>query len=338
MSAPTAPYDHRAFGLTIRSCLPLPELLPAEPDAVPDVEIVYANVPTELPDALARGVRFQAGKDKLLLIVDGVARYLVEQGRKISIARDPAADDDDVRVFLLASVFGALLHQRQDLVLHGSAIEWNGEAVVFMGHSGVGKSTLASAFRKKGHAVLTDDLCVVRPGADGRMMAHPGFPQTKLWLDSLKQLDLSPDGLRRIRTKLEKRAVPLSEDFAARPLAIRKVYLLRPHNKPELKLNSIEGPPKFLALKNHTYRFGFLAAIEGKAGHFQYAMKLAQQVPLAVAIRPSGSFQLDELVALIEEDLNGRNQITDGLTTDRPGAAAAATKPAEPRMNTGEHG
>lgn len=305
MSVPTAPHSYRAFGLTIRSCLPLPELLPADADTNVDVEILYRDVPTELPDALARGVRYQAAKDRLLLTVDGVARYLVEQGRRISIARDAAADDDDVRVFLLASVFGALLHQRQDLVLHGSAVEWKGEAVVFMGHSGVGKSTLASAFRKKGHPILTDDLCVIRPATDGRMLAHPGFPQTKLWLDSLKQLDVSPEGLRRIRNKLEKRAVPLGADFIGRALPVKKIFLLRPHNHPDLELNPLTGPQKFAMLKNHTYRFGFLAAIEGKAGHFQHAMKLAQQVPVAVAIRPSGSFQLDDLVRLIDEDLSG---------------------------------
>ena len=177
-------FFHRAFGLTIRSCLPLPELLTAPEVAEPDVAIAYGSVPQELPGAIARGVRFQVTADRLLLQVDGVARYLVSEGRAITIDRDPAADDDDIRVFLLASVFGALMHQRGDLVLHGSAIEWKGQCVVFMGVSGVGKSTLASAFRKKGHAILTDDLCVVRPGTDRVMYAHPGFPQTKLWLES----------------------------------------------------------------------------------------------------------------------------------------------------------
>ncbi|HVU23801.1 MAG TPA: hypothetical protein VHE13_06720 [Opitutus sp.] len=297
-----AVFLHRAFGLTVRSPLPLPELLPAE-GAGADVEIRYGDVPAELPHALKRGVRFQAAPEELLLQVDGVARYRVSEGRQITIARDPAAEDDDVRLFLLGSVFGALLHQRDDLVLHGSAIEWEGEAVVFLGHSGVGKSTLASAFRKRGHAVLTDDLCVVRPGTDGRMRAHPGFPQTKLWIDSLKQLDISPEGLRRIRRKLEKRAVPLAADFANAPLAVRKLYLLRSHNKDDLVLTPVLGPAKFNLLKNQTYRFGFLAGINDKVGHFQQALALGQQAALAVAIRPSGSFRLDDLVAAITTDL-----------------------------------
>lgn len=304
--ASTTPSRYRAFGLTIESAaLSLPELLPApaETGSV-DIEIVEGAVRAELSDALKRGVRYQAAADRLLLQVDGVARYLVEQGRRVTIQRDPAATDDDVRVFLLGSAIGALLHQRDDLVLHGSAVEWGDEAVVFLGHSGVGKSTLASAFRKQGYAVLTDDLCVVRSGDDGRMRAHPGFPQTKLWLDSLKQLDVSPEGLRRIRHKLEKRALPLGPDFAGEARPVRKLYLLRPHNKDEVKLAPVQGPAKFNLLKNQTYRFGFLAGVNEKVGHFQQALRLAQQAPLVTVLRPSGAFRLDELVAAIRADLS----------------------------------
>ena len=296
-------HHHQAFGLRVRTMLRLPELLPADAIGAFDIEVIYDEVPAELPDALSCAENLQASRDQLLLKVDGVASYLVSGGQRVTIARDPAADDDDVRVFLLGSVFGALLHQRDDLVLHGSAIEWEGECVAFLGFSGVGKSTLASAFRKRGHAVLTDDLCVVRPRADGRMVAYPGFPQTKLWLDSLQQLDVSAEGLRRIHNKLEKRAVPLAEAFATAPLPVKKLYLLRPHHKDGLNLSSVDGPRKFGILRNHTYRFGFLAALDGKAGHFQQALKLAQQAPVSIVVRPSNTFCLDELVAMIETDL-----------------------------------
>jgi hypothetical protein len=306
MNGTSTVHRYRAFGLTVASCLPLPELLPANGEAATasgaDIEIAYAEVPAELPDAKARGLRFQASPGRLLLQVDDVARYLVRDGRRIEIARDPAADDDDVRTFLLGSAVGALLHQREDLVLHASAIIAGEGGVAFLGHSGAGKSTLAAAFRKRGYPVLTDDLCVVRPGADGRMWAYPGFPQTKLWLDSLKQLDLSPEGLRRIRHKIEKRAVPLGGDFAGEPCPLRKLYVLRAHNQADLKLTPVLGPNKFLILKNHTYRFGFLAGVNEKTGHFQQAVRLASQVPLASAVRTSTDFRLGDFADLIEAD------------------------------------
>lgn len=295
-------HRHTAFGLTIESCLPLPELLPAAEGASADVEIHYDDVPAELPGTLARGVRYQSAPGALRLQVDGVAKYLVRSGRSIAIARDLAADDDDVRLFLLGSAFGALLHQRDDLVLHGSAIAVGELSVGFLGVSGSGKSTLAAAFRKRGYPVLTDDLCVVRPASDGRMMVYPGFPQTKLWLDSLEQLDVLAEDLRRIRNKIEKRAVPLGRDFATVPSAAKKLYLLRPSNKDELKLTAVQGPEKFAVIKNYTYRFGFLAGIDDKTGHFQQALRLAQQVPLAIVSRPREPFRLKELADMLEAD------------------------------------
>jgi hypothetical protein len=297
------PALYRAFGLALRSALPLPELLPLGHDAPVDAEVVFGPVPAALPGVLAAGLRYQANATALRLQVDGVATYLVEDGRRITIARGEGAEDADVRLFLLGSALSALLHQRGDLVLHGSAIEWEGEAVAFLGASGLGKSTLAAAFRRRGRSVLTDDLCVVRPGADGRMYVHPGFPQAKLWLDSLKELEVPAEGLQPIRRKLEKRAVPLVESFAAAPRPLRRLYVLRIDHREELKLEPVTGPGKFVVLRNQTYRFGFVAGPDRKSGHFQHAMRLAQQTPLVVVTRTWQLERLGDLVAAIEADL-----------------------------------
>jgi hypothetical protein len=294
---------YTAFGLRIRSCLPLPELLPASGPG-DDVVIVYGPVPEDLPEAAQKGVRYQAAPGRLLLKVDGVARFLVSEGRGVTIERDPAADDDDVRVFLLGSVLGALLHQRADLVLHGSAIVAGDGSVAFLGISGIGKSTLAMAFKKRGYSLLTDDLCVVRPGPDGRMMIQPGFPQSKLWLDSLERLAIAPDDLKRIRRKLEKRALPMGDAFAAGAHPLRRLYVLQAVNRDELKLTPLAGPQKFAALKEYTYRFRFVDGLRAKPAHFQQGLALAQQAAISMVVRPREPFRLDELVALLEADFS----------------------------------
>ena len=295
-----------AFGLRIRSWLPLPELLPAPDDgAAHDVEIVCGVVPADLPEARLGGRWYQSAPGKMLLRVEGVARYLASEGRRVTIAPEAGSDLDEVRAFLLTVVFGALLHQRDDFVLHGSAIAVGGESVAFLGFSGAGKSTTAAAFRRRGHAVLTDDLCVVRPTAEGRSAIHPSFPHMKLWLDSLQELELSPAGLRRIRHKLEKRTLPLGAEFARAALPIRKLYVLRATDLAELSLVAAAGPEKFQILKNQTYRFGFLEGGEQQPRHFEQALRLAQEVPVVIARRPRESFRLDELVELIDADLRG---------------------------------
>ena len=110
------------------------------------------------------------------------------------------------------------------------------------------------------------------------------------------------EDLRRIRNKIEKRAVPLGRDFATAPRAVKKLYLLRPSNKDDLTLTAVQGPQKFAIIKNHTYRFGFLAGIDDKTGHFQQALRLAQQVPLAIVSRPREPFRLKELAEMLEAD------------------------------------
>lgn len=296
---------HQAFGLNLASDLPMPELLPAAQDAVADAVIHLAAVPAQLEDAIARGVRYQSAPGRLLLAVDGVARYLISAGREIIYQPAPDATPDDIRVFLLGSALGALLHQRNDLVLHAGAVVIDGAAVAFMGKSGAGKSTLSSALRLRGHPLLTDDLCVIRPGPGGALLAHPGFPQAKLWLDSLDRLELPAEGLRRIRHKLEKRAVPLSpgEGFHPEAVPVRKLYLLRPRNEPGIEIRPVVGPAKFLALKEQTYRFQFMADADSRTGHFHHALRLAQETPLATVARSRGEFLIEELADRIEADL-----------------------------------
>ena len=292
---------HQAFGLQIASCLPLPAFLESDGDQC-DVTIRYGAAPEELPEAVWKGVRFQAAPGRLLLIVDDVARYLVRDGREIVIDRAPGATDDDVRLFLQGSAFGALLQQRGLLALHASAIAVGEGAVVFMGPSGIGKSTLATAFHQRGYTVLTDDVCVVDFDAGGAPVVVPAYPQLKLWRDALEKLELDPSVLPRIRPKLEKRALPVREAFRTTPRPLRRLYMLDRSNEPEIHLTSLQGSDKFLAIQAFTYRVQFLEALARKVDHFRQAGALAAACPVVRVSRPAKPYLLDELVARLEDD------------------------------------
>lgn len=295
-------FHSKVFGLGIRSVLPLPMSVPAFAD--PDLEVIYGEVPEQLSGATAWGLSYQARPGRLLLNVDGVARYLVCDGNRIVIDRAAGVQDDDVRLFLLGSALGALLHQRHAIVLHGSAVIIDGKAVAFIGPSGIGKSTLAVAFSRRGTPVLTDDLCVAWPErANGQILVEPGVQESKLWMDSLQHLDIDTTGLQRVRHSLEKRALPLGAAFAGHAAPLKRIYVLRTCNDLRLGIVDLQGAEKFAALKHQTYRVQFLDGLGAKPAHFRNAMLLAQQIPVAVIERPRGAFQLEDLMALVTADL-----------------------------------
>ncbi len=295
--------DYRAFGLRIRSSLPLPELIPDDSEGAPDARIDCGAVPADLPQATLVRARVQAAAGALLLRIDGVARYLVTGGDRIVIEPEAQANAEDVRLFLLGSALGALLHQRHDLVLHGSAIEVGGRCAVFLGTSGSGKSTLALAFRERGYPILTDDLSVVRAGRGGWPEVQAGYPQAKLWLDSLASVNIAGADLPRIRGAMEKRALPLDTSFFPSALPVSRIYILRADAGGDIRLEPVVGSGRFAALKSHTYRFRYLDGCGSKAEHFQSAVQLAQQVPISFVSRPRDLSRLAELVDRLEADL-----------------------------------
>lgn len=294
-------YPYRAFGLNIHSELECPELQPNSQEA--DVTVKFGDVPDELSDAHDRGVRYWAAPGKFLLKVDGVAKYLIQDGTSITIERLNEADDTDLRLFLLGSAFAALMHQREMLILHASAIIVGDECVLFKGRSGAGKSTTAASFKARGYKILSDDVCAISFDQNDRPVVMPSYPQMKLWLDSMKKLELEADQFKKVRSKIEKRAVPVNGSFYEKPVPIKKMYLLNNRNEDCLELNEITGPRKFSVLKNQTYRRQFLKGLGKKGTHFMLGMKLSTAIPIKQVVRPSHDMsRLPEMLDMLEKD------------------------------------
>ena len=293
-------YSYTAFGLCFAIEFPCPELVPGR--GSPDVLIRYGVVPTTLAAAKKTGVRYQAVPGQLLLTVDGVARFLVRDGKEIIVERATESDDDSLRLFLLGSAMGALLQQRGVLTLHSSVIEVDGGCVGFLGQSGAGKSTLAAALLRRGYRLLTDDVCAVTLAPNATPLVHPGYPQVKLWADALTKLEASPEALRPVRPHLDKHAWLVATAYCAEVRPLRRLYVLGTTNTADLTVQMVESGEKFQVLKDHTYRELFLDGLDGRVSHFRLCAAVAQRVPVHRIIRPEYPFLLDELVTLLEEE------------------------------------
>lgn len=300
-------FTYRAFGLIIQSEFELPELFPtlAEGTEQP-VRIRLGEVPEALENPHAVGVLYQANHGEFLLKMDQIARFLVRDGQEIIIQLAEQGEMEEMRLFLLSSVFAALLHQRGVLALHSSGIlvkiGGKEQAVLFSGRSGAGKSTLAAAFHQRGFPVIGDDKIAVML-QDGLPFAHPGFPRIKLWQDSADKLAVATRKLRRVRQDVEKFALSIEESFHASPLPLYAVYLLESQNEVKIELTPVEGMQKFSLLLKNTFRRRYLAGLGMKAEHFKLAAVVAKQVRVVIIRRPAYPFMLDELVNAILKDL-----------------------------------
>ncbi len=293
-------YHYRAYGLIFFSELALPELESAE--GTPDVEIRLGKVPDFLLEPLEKGLRFQATADEFLFRLEGVAGFCVTRGQEITIEpyMDPA--DPEIRLFLLGSVFCALLQQRGYLALHGSAIEMCGRGLLFTGRRGVGKSTLAAAFHDRGYRVLTDDVCAVRLGEDDRPYIVPGFPGLKLWRDSAEKLGRSVEGFAKVGRDIEKYRVGAEECYSGEIAVLSDVYILGSHDAATVEITRQEGVAKLDALIKNTYRYRYVKGQGMRATHFRQCAAVAGKVEVFRVLRPVDGFRLAELVAAIEEN------------------------------------
>jgi hypothetical protein len=291
-------------GVSVCSKLELPELaqhvIDGGDDSSQQVNFRLGDVPEELADAEHR-LGYQVNHKEVLLDIPDVARYLIRNGNEILVDPLPTADKRDIRLFLLGSAFGMLLHQRGILPIHASVIEVDNHCILFTGDSGAGKSTIAAFLHKKGYRVLTDDVCAVTFDSDGQPVAWPGFPRVKLWSDALLALkqkteNLTPDGMR-----ANKYHLPLNDMFSKHPLPITHIYSLMEGANPMSKIEKLSTQDAATTIVNNIYRGGILNSKRYKLQNFQQCMSLAQKAKVFQLVRCKNYDYMEETLHTLKE-------------------------------------
>lgn len=301
--------DYSLCGWRVHSDLPLPELLPWAGDAQApvDLRIELGAVEARLLDPQYDGPVLQMGADgTCLFTIESVAIYrIAHDGRTIRVHPSLPADLPAVRAFLFGTVFAIVCQRRTVLPLHACCVKLpspQGDvAVAFTAPSGTGKSTLASAFMRRGYPILADDVTVVSLDPARGAVALPTFPRVKLWQDAMGQFGHAMGDAERVRQGMDKFSVGLgAEHFAVgAPLSLVALYHLeRVEDAKHAGLEEVGGLPASVRFSKALYQERILMTVAaGKGAHFSLVTRLAAGIKRHVLVRQLSGFEhLDELV------------------------------------------
>jgi len=145
-----------------------------------------------------------------------------------------AATPRDLALAASGSGLALALAQRGLLVLHGSCVAVDGEAVCLLGDSGAGKSTLAAALHAAGHTLVSDAMTAIRIDASDVPHAVPGWPVLKLWPNTVSHLGLEGQEHGAVHPDSEKLLCTPCGKRASGPLPLRWFVAVMPDEPVEL--------------------------------------------------------------------------------------------------------
>lgn len=202
-------------------------------------------------------------------------------------------------------VLGFLLHHREFLTLHASAVEVDGGAVAFIGPKGMGKSTTASVFYERGHRILSDDMVACRPCREETPRTDPGFPWMKLGDKALRGvLGRDGDDLERSVPGSSKRIVPIHGQQPGRPLPLRHIYVLGYHEETgqDVEIEPVDQKQACLLLLSQSFVQMFLGESAGSQ-HLDQCAALSRRVPVSALARPRSMDALPSVYGAVRRDL-----------------------------------
>lgn len=178
---------YRIHNIIIASELPLAaeRTTAATPDVCvrigPPVEIVTWEAERLLADASPVGYRVLGTGDGYIVSFEDVAEVIITSDLDaVEVRAIEGVHPELLALLVCGNVMAVVLALRGDCVLHASAVEVDGGAIVIAGTSGAGKTTLAAALCAAGALHISDDVLRTWLRAGGGIEVAAGTRELRL--------------------------------------------------------------------------------------------------------------------------------------------------------------
>lgn len=289
-------------GLVVASDIAMPgmiEVVDHTGDA--DVRIMRGTVANDLADAQDTGPNWQRAGERFLLRVPGIIRFEMTGGHSMVWQLEGQTDPADAAIFVCGSGFGLLMQQRGHCVLHASAVEIDGRAILLSGPSGAGKSTLAAGLVKLGHRLIADDQVNLTVGGLDLMVCPDGRAM-RLWQQAIDRLDLGHGKGQAIRTNIAKYHVEPREQVT-QPVPFGGLYILqetrathaREHGR--IDIHRLNLPDAAMAVSQNAFRPAMVRRFAQQELYLRAAAMIEKAGGVYRLIRPLDFSAMDDVVA-----------------------------------------
>ncbi len=202
--------------------------------------------------------------------------------------------------FLADQVFPRLVSQTGEFVLHSSAVSNGDHAIVFLGPSGWGKSTLAANFMFADWTLISDDAVIISDGSHGAVV-RAVYRSLRLYPDSIDAVVTANLSSRSVADYTTKRRLdlPFSSQSDALPCAISAIFVLsEPNTDGPISIHRRSIADACMSLVEHSFA---LDPTDARRAAFRLAAasRMARDIPTFTLSFPHDYSQLPNVRAAI---------------------------------------
>jgi len=296
---------YEVHGLKIKTSIPLPEIgRPSNGESRHDVKIKEEKIYHDSYIENVKKQKFSISENYIDYAVPEVGYIRILNGDEIILDKKNGPVDRVSRLFILGIGLSILLHKREKLVLHSSAVKTNNGTALFIGEKGAGKSTLAASFASEGRRVISDDIVDVN--FDKKVKTNSGIPSIKVWKDSLHLLRGKKITIEKVRDDIEKYiAIPDKINKNSR-YEVKGIFSLG--FEESTSVSRIRKRESLSSILRHSYLpKNLIKSMGNQKRYFQRCVRLSKEVPMYHLKRPEDYSSSSEVLDLIESTLSKYN-------------------------------